>query len=211
MGPWLRSHGRRFRLRGASGPEDGASMGPWLRSHGRESWRRMSWQVIGLQWGRGFAATEGRRDPAAGFRAGMLQWGRGFAATEGAVVRVTIVVSAAASMGPWLRSHGRLATSTRGLIADWLQWGRGFAATEGGGGAMSVETFCQLQWGRGFAATEGTASGCSTSTQPATLQWGRGFAATEGASPAPARRSGRSGFNGAVASQPRKDRIKIST
>ena len=82
-------------------------MGPWLRSHGRTTLAApMSHEPV-LQWGRGFAATEGgvrrsvRRDPK-GFNgavasqprkgrlrhggnpvAQLLQWGRGFAATEG--------------------------------------------------------------------------------------------------------------------------------
>ncbi len=60
-----------------------------------------------------------------------------------------------------------------------------------------------LQWGRGFAATEGRQP-LLTLGDSERLQWGRGFAATEGGHPE--RSAGRAvaGFNGAVASQPRK-------
>ena len=111
-----------------------------------------------------------------------------------------------------------------------LQWGRGFAATEGFGVGQMSGGNVQLQWGRGFAATEG----CCVALPVAplgVLQWGRGFAATEGDRPAigadlliqasmgPWLRShGRAalrrralpreqGFNGAVASQPRKENV----
>ena len=60
-----------------------------------------------LQWGRGFAATEGRKTPRPGWHRWPLQWGRGFAATEGPT------------------------RSTLHCLRWWLQWGRGFAATEG--------------------------------------------------------------------------------
>jgi hypothetical protein len=60
-----------------------ASMGPWLRSHGRVLIRGWAWGWEALQWGRGFAATEGL---GAGADAGHEEL---------------------ASMGPWLRSHGR--------------------------------------------------------------------------------------------------------
>ena len=60
-----------------------ASLGPWLRSHGRrQPDRRHHARIAQLQWGRGFAATEGRR-------------------------RRSMRRSCVASMGPWLRSHGR--------------------------------------------------------------------------------------------------------
>ena len=38
---------------------------------------------------------------------------------------------AIASMGPWLRSHGRLDGPVTFTLTVKLQWGRGFAATEG--------------------------------------------------------------------------------
>ena len=81
-------------------------------------------------------------------------------------------------MGPWLRSHGRDAPSSRAAPARLLQWGRGFAATEG-------------------------IRGCGVRAFRSRLQWGRGFAATEGSFAAFLHQNcGR--FNGAVASQPRK-------
>ena len=67
------------------------------------TWRDKS----GLQWGRGFAATEGNRLPAAAMTAALLQWGRGFAATEGESRYASVDAGRTASMGPWLRSHGR--------------------------------------------------------------------------------------------------------
>jgi hypothetical protein len=61
-----------------------------------------------------------------------LQWGRGFAATEGAERSDDRGDAAGASMGPWLRSHGTATTATashRRAIASMGPWG--FAATEG--------------------------------------------------------------------------------
>ena len=58
-------------------------MGPWLRSHGRREASEGPHKFPELQWGRGFAATEGAEYiPIAKFIK-ELQWGRGFAATEG--------------------------------------------------------------------------------------------------------------------------------
>jgi len=202
-------------------------MGPWLRSHGRAedrgTFRR---HIAPLQWGRGFAATEGEpmaldrwlafrfngavasqprkvRYRRAGIFIPKLQWGRGFAATEGGVVPGPPAVFRPASMGPWLRSHGRTCAEGAAKYGDWLQWGRGFAATEGLTSGASAKVAVLLQWGRGFAATEGeegwpgshhrrcfngaVASQPRKATTEAThgtdgegLQWGRGFAATEG-------------------------------
>ena len=108
-----------------------------------------------------------------------LQWGRGFAATEGLEHRHQVDAGLAASMGPWLCSHGRGAADARsaGLrgasMGPWLcSHGRPRS-----GFVQSVIT--QLQWGRGFAATEGRSVVASASYQ-LKLQWGRGFAATEG-------------------------------
>jgi len=107
MGPWLCSHGRDagadearrvyVRFNGAvalqprkaprlSGSHSGlcASMGPWLCSHGRHRTRGRNRTAVSLlQWGRGFAATEGVIRRLLASQAAMLQWGRGFAATEG--------------------------------------------------------------------------------------------------------------------------------
>ena len=88
------------------------------------------------------------------------------------------------------------------LMIELLQWGRGFAATEGSLAAAFGGVLPPLQWGRGFAATEGQ-DHLLGGVFGVLLQWGRGFAATEG------RSSGVPqvdipGFNGAVASQPRK-------
>ena len=130
MGPWLRSHGRR----------------PASRPHGR-SWSRFNGAVASqprkvtdeereaieyvlLQWGRGFAATEGLTTSTLLAGCVPLQWGRGFAATEGNGEPAAKQASAA-SMGPWLRSHGRTASNSRPTASRALQWGRGFAATEG--------------------------------------------------------------------------------
>ena len=179
MGPWLRSHGRSPSAE-PSRSTPPASMGPWLRSHGRLSAGHVAYLHSNLlQWGRGFAATEGPRSGAPGADAGRLQWGRGFAATEGrsrptrsagetacfngAVAsqprkgsgEAVGVSDVGASMGPWLRSHGRL----RDCVP-------------------LAERGNRLQWGRGFAATEG--------------------------SPSPRPTSWTACFNGAVASQPRK-------
>ena len=59
MGPWLRSHGRENE-QAREGDHGGASMGPWLRSHGRTRRDDDENEEDKLQWGRGFAATEGR-------------------------------------------------------------------------------------------------------------------------------------------------------
>ena len=202
MGPWLRSHGRQvkgkqcaslkcfngavasqprkavFLIRSASYKQ--ASMGPWLRSHGRVVLDPFTGSgSTGLQWGRGFAATEGKRHRIDGATDAALQWGRGFAATEGRSPRPGSGCSSA------------------------LQWGRGFAATEGRRQADEADCQAELQWGRGFAATEGfrvraiihPLSGASMG--PWLRSHGRPEA-SQGAEPH------RSRFNGAVASQPRK-------
>ena len=122
-----------------------ASMGPWLRSHGRVSVGSSSVSPSMLQWGRGFAATEGcpdhpgdtcprcfngavasqpRKDERDGSSAGLrpaLQWGRGFAATEGPWFWSTPSPRRDASMGPWLRSHGReeIVEHLRGAAASF--------------------------------------------------------------------------------------------
>ena len=72
--------------------------------------------------------------------------------------------------------------------------------------ATAAETAADslLQWGRGFAATEGP--GWTAGRWPdVSLQWGRGFAATEGEARRAAGRKKKRSFNGAVASQPRKE------
>ena len=158
-----------------------------------------------LQWGRGFAATEGSLAAAFGGVLPPLQWGRGFAATEG-------------------QDH-----LLGGVFGVLLQWGRGFAATEGrssGVPQVDIPGFngavasqprkadtshsrpcfrAVLQWGRGFAATEGLVRSSAVGSWPR-LQWGRGFAATEGRTRRPAPGASCECFNGAVASQPRKER-----
>jgi len=60
-----------------------------------------------------------------------------------------------ASMGPWLRSHGRADRVPLDFELFRLQWGRGFAATEEGRVKRCGQDHVRLQWGRGFAATEG--------------------------------------------------------
>ena len=105
-------------------------MGPWLCSHGREGGDWLVTAAFRLQWGRGFAATEGQRVRRLPLHESLLQWGRGFAATEGrryarlprwqrrfngAVAlqprkdgpHASRPAGADASMGPWLCSHGR--------------------------------------------------------------------------------------------------------
>ena len=107
-------------------------------------------------------------------------------------------------MGPWLRSHGRAAGAALAGVDFRLQWGRGFAATEGSSDRTFKDLYALLQWGRGFAATEGSPPLLVDGTHPLgfngavasqprkgnlpqagreadhPLQWGRGFAATEG-------------------------------
>ena len=180
-------------------------MGPWLRSHGRHRRRGRTRRFCErLQWGRGFAATEGVDCRQAGivktsfngavasqprkvplrwcppaWHEPSLQWGRGFAATEGDGAERGDDVANDASMGPWLRSHGRGRGSGFKRCRIPLQWGRGFAATEGRQDAHTKALAERLQWGRGFAATEGSVPS-RHSRLASSLQWGRGFAATEG-------------------------------
>ena len=132
-------------------------MGPWLRSHGRPRSRHPASPLAGGF--NGAVASQPRKesfphDLTSSFR--LLQWGRGFAATEGGDAGTTAVGGRRASMGPWLRSHGRAAGSMpTSRPASGLQWGRGFAATEGACCTVGVRCPLRLQWGRGFAATEG--------------------------------------------------------
>ena len=132
MGPWLRSHGRGvppsrprvtaigFNGAVASQPRkvtgdaqrkqsQTASMGPWLRSHGRVTCGRLTLGstngfngAVASQPRKGRAA---RRDLAAGhwcFNGAVASQPRkaGHAEKQNFVLR--------ASMGPWLRSHGRI-------------------------------------------------------------------------------------------------------
>ena len=85
-----------------------------------------------------------------------------------------------------------------------LQWGRGFSATEGCRCRRWSPPGPRLQWGRGFSATEGRETS-SAEAQIVELQWGRGFSATEGHGVTAPMQPKPLGFNGAVASQPRKD------
>ena len=114
-----------------------------------------------------------------------LQWGRGFSATEGIGCLLDRPEYLKASMGPWLLSHGRGKSKSAGGGKVKLQWGRGFSATEGPTPAAQGDDMTALQWGRGFSATEGSASRRSWSSM--------------------------TGFNGAVASQPRKGSSRSPT
>ncbi len=106
-------------------------MGPWLRSHGRQVVSKDAISAIELQWGRGFVATEGSERTWTDNVRVMLQWGRGFVATEGRIPAKPRAEEEEASMGPWLRSHGRTSALTTRPTTWRLQWGRGFVATEG--------------------------------------------------------------------------------
>jgi len=179
MGPWLCSHGRQVPVE-VLVVLFPASMGPWLCSHGRARNtvdRRASSSCFNgavalqprkvarvqrecdadtqLQWGRGFAATEGNADRAVAAAlsdASMGPW----LCSHGRIVGGSFVCGASgASMGPWLCSHGRGGSSMGYKRAGWLQWGRGFAATEGTDDIRRGVAAAKLQWGRGFAATEG--------------------------------------------------------
>ena len=181
-----------------------ASMGPWLRSHGRLTLATGAAIQCLLQWGRGFAATEGSTAMASAFIPGRLQWGRGFAATEG-------FWAAMPRMERWQCFNGAVASQPRkgrGLCHARILSSRfnGAVASQprmGGrrhvGGAPRYASMGpwlrshgrvkrafervgpagKHQWGRGFAATEGM---IRTAGPPVVtkLQWGRGFAATEG-------------------------------
>ena len=159
-------------------------MGPWLCSHGRG---------FKVRFHHGHA---------------VLQWGRGFAATEGAASRQRRCTGLDASMGPWLCSHGRLFR-----LWSWadrhtqLQWGRGFAATEGRRAIEAEGKQSRASMGP-WLCSHGRLTPLSRSTGTGgSLQWGRGFAATEGSlwfgTPSLICTS----FNGAVALQPRKGRV----
>jgi hypothetical protein len=108
-----------------------------------------------IQWGRGFAATEGSRRPATSsasrcsFNGAVASQPRkdanrrlarwrpsgfnGAAASQprkGRSRRVPRPPGGRASMGPRLRSHGKAPIITISNVPTPLQWGRGFAATE---------------------------------------------------------------------------------
>ncbi len=156
MGPWLRSHGRRvffpalvavglgFNGAVASQPRKGSGGSAWTTRARR------------LQWGRGFAATEGGGGTPDIHKLVLLQWGRGFAATEGQPTVVRFSMADAASMGPWLRSHGRLFL-LRPLQQPAYRFNGAVASQprKEVGGAVNLKNVSALQWGRGFAATEG--------------------------------------------------------
>jgi len=179
-----------------------------------------------LQWGRGFAATEGSAIGSRWFVTKSLQWGRGFAATEGAGRSIGRRSRSPASMGPWLRSHGRASTGLSPRCRYPLQWGRGFAATEGQHGRRAHQgpvgasmgpwlrshgrrRCLRSQFGLHLASmgpwlrSHGRSGADIDIPRTIGLQWGRGFAATEGKAARCFVATWR-GFNGAVASQPRK-------
>ncbi len=131
MGPWLRSHGRRNHPARMEDVFD-ASMGPWLRSHGRTVGQWWFAALPRLQWGRGFAATEG---------------GQTSRRKEGQPGRFNGAVASQPRKAP--RSCSTSGTSTRfnGAVASQPRKVRTAVA-----GRPSSQ---RLQWGRGFAATEG--------------------------------------------------------
>ena len=211
-------------------PRRRASMGPWLCSHGREGGDWLVTAAFRLQWGRGFAATEGQRVRRLPLHESLLQWGRGFAATEGrryarlprwqrrfngAVAlqprkdgpHASRPAGADASMGPWLCSHGRAPGGSDATRR--IQSFNGAVALQprkvccGIGIRISSSSF------NGAVALQPrkVAANTAAQTRRTPLQWGRGFAATEGSSKGengePLARS----FNGAVALQPRKGTV----
>ena len=203
MGPWLRSHGRVELHAAIWQPGIGASMGPWLRSHGRAIYLGSTDDDTGLQWGRGFAATEGgipsRFRPCTRCFNGAVasqprkadesvRAVRGQSRFNGAVASqprkggrgVGRGIRPDASMGPWLRSHGRRPPALRrrasppsfnGAVASQPRKAPSAGLPSIGGGRASMgpwlrshgrpvmprnrTSFFELQWGRGFAATEG--------------------------------------------------------
>ena len=130
---------------------------------------------------------------------------------------------------PWLRSHGKGFTGTNHTGVYYvLQCGRGFAATErppswcrqrrpsrfneavasqprkAWVGWMTTWWPWSLQRGRGFSATEGEDPNGNIRPDKA-LQRGRGFSATDDPTKSVISWEQPTGFNVAVASQPRKD------
>ena len=108
MGPWPRSHGRRWNHKQET-PRPWASMRPWLCSHGRPTrWRS------GCRIGRSFNGAVA------------LQPRKG-----SSIVRAIAAVrsfNGAVALQPRKDLTGRV----NRLSSVALQWGRGFAATEGG-------------------------------------------------------------------------------
>ena len=85
----------------------------------------------------------------------------------------------AASMGPWLLSHGDKQTAPkRKVAAKPLQWGHGFSAMETLILHLSP-TIPQstLQWGHGFSAMETRVERHGRLRVRNQLQWGHGFSA----------------------------------
>ena len=203
MGPWLRSHGRahgsspfenrRSSFNGAVASQPRKGNPVWIAARGKGP----------LQWGRGFAATEGEGDLPPMTSTKTLQWGRGFAATEGCHPQAQLRDPGEASMGPWLRSHGRTKygqTPTLKCRASMGPWLRSHGRRQPD--RRHHARIAQLQWGRGFAATEGRRRrsmrrSCVASMGP----WLRSHGRTPKQKAWPASQPG---FNGAVASQPRK-------
>ena len=177
-------------------------MGPWLCSHGRSCTVHATGGIGRLQWGRGFAATEGPwpKQPNStkkGFNGAVaLQPRKGGRRLAGDG-------SVPASMGPWLCSHGRPITHCHEGTHFVLQWGRGFAATEGGLDVVVRVDRHQASMGP-WLCSHGRMLGYWLFDPEEELQWGRGFAATEGHASRPTRENPMS-FNGAVALQPRKE------
>ena len=204
-------------------------MGPWLLSHGRtRRYRTDAAEAAGLQWGRGFSATEGHFGGGDLPPRGGLQWGRGFSATEGIDpgrfwARVTLGFNGAVASQPRkavaaarlpkapfcfngaVASQPRKAALASVPLSSQLGFNGAVASQprkDIAGTGVTIPCH-ELQWGRGFSATEGSDINYSISAN-VRLQWGRGFSATEGSIVARGRGCRAISFNGAVASQPRK-------
>ena len=183
----------------------------------------------------GAVASQPRKGRAATwkiFRAQLLQWGRGFSATEGRRGFPWCETSSVASMGPWLLSHGRRRVSVvercrvghgfNGAVASQPRKGRGDGTPRRSGvrfnGAVASQPRKDLPSASGPDPVPSASMGpwllshgrivCpAVRVSFLSLQWGRGFSATEGTLPEQLSIALR-GFNGAVASQPRKGRTQ---
>ena len=185
-------------------------MGPWLRSHGR-LWqpRRKPRPIVCFN---GAVASQPRKGRAGRLDDGLTSRFNGAVASQprkGRPGEPRAGRRSAASMGPWLRSHGR---SSPGEIPR-VRPPRfnGAVASQPRKVQTSPPLFRTakaLQWGRGFAATEGPNS-AGTSFRCSGFNGAVASQPRKGKTTWPDRRYG-TGFNGAVASQPRKVAAAIS-
>ena len=188
-----------------AGHEREASMGPRPCGRGRITLHKTMGMEMGLQWGHGLAAVDGRPPAPDSGDDDLLQWGHGLAAVDGcasALKRTAtpcfngatalrpwtamrgaggVLTVWAASMGPRPCGRGRLGVRRVDGLCQGASMGPrpcGRGRDESSDGAL--ERVAGLQWGHGLAAVDGGQPRRPYQARTRGLQWGHGLAAVDG-------------------------------